>query len=189
MGLSSLRSERFDYVSREVDGYCLDVGCGKHNLFITNYYNGHGTGIDVFQYEGLKEDNIIKDATHFPFEDNVYNTVTLIANINHIPIGIRDIELAEIYRCTVPGGKIVVTMGHPLAEILVHKLVFLYDTLFGTNVDMDTERGMQEGESYFLTDKAIKGHLLKAQYQNIRKKYFLTQWGLNHLFVGYKRVE
>jgi hypothetical protein len=27
-GLSSLLSERFDYVADEVIGYCLDIGCG-----------------------------------------------------------------------------------------------------------------------------------------------------------------
>src|SRR3989344_2419293 len=29
--LSSLATERFDYVAREVRGKCLDIGCGKHN--------------------------------------------------------------------------------------------------------------------------------------------------------------
>ena len=28
-GLSSLASDRFRYVAREVRGYCLDVGCGR----------------------------------------------------------------------------------------------------------------------------------------------------------------
>ena len=36
-GLSSLASERFDYVSREVIGYCLDVGCGRYNRLVNDY--------------------------------------------------------------------------------------------------------------------------------------------------------
>ncbi len=50
--LSSLKSERFDYVSREVKGYCLDVGCGRGNRFVKEYLKGNGLGIDVFEYEG-----------------------------------------------------------------------------------------------------------------------------------------
>jgi hypothetical protein len=37
-GLSSLASERFDYVAAEVRGRSLDVGCGYGNRFITGYY-------------------------------------------------------------------------------------------------------------------------------------------------------
>ncbi len=47
-GLSSLATERFDYVRREVQGYCLDVGCGRHNRFVTEHLGGNGVGIDVF---------------------------------------------------------------------------------------------------------------------------------------------
>ena len=85
-----------------------------------------------------------------------------------------------------PGGKIIVTMGSAIAEILVHKVVWLSDKLFKTNVDMDTERGMEEEEEYYLTDREIRERLIKAGFRNIRKKYFFSQWGLNHLFVGEK---
>jgi hypothetical protein len=186
-GLSSLRSERFDYVAREVPGYCLDVGCGRHNLFVSKCLNGNGKGIDVFPYEGLTEENIVEDIAHFPFDDNSFAAITFIANINHIPKSMRDIELAEAYRCIKPSGNIIVTMGNPLAEILIHKVLFLYDKLFGTCHDMDSERGMHEEEEYYLNDSEIIERLSRAGFKNIIKKYFLTQWGLNHLFVGWKR--
>jgi SAM-dependent methyltransferase len=185
-GLSSLRTERFDYVSREVEGECLDVGCGKQNLFVKSILNGKGKGIDVFPYEGLTEENIVLDMTKFPFPDSSFQTVTFIANINHVPKPKRDAELSEAYRVLTPGGKIIVTMGSAIAEILVHKVVWLSDKLFKTNVDMDTERGMEEDEEYYLTDKEIIERLQRAGFKNIRKKYFLSQWGLNHLFVGEK---
>ncbi len=185
-GLSSLRTERFDYVSREVRGYCLDVGCGKQNLFISKVLNNNGKGIDVYKYEGLTDENIVTDMTKFPFENSSFKTVTFIANINHIPKPKRDAELAEAYRVLENGGNIVVTMGSAIAEILVHKVVWLSDKLFKTNVDMDTERGMEEDEEYYLTDKEIISRLKTAGFKNIRKKYFYTQWGLNHLFIGEK---
>ena len=141
-GLSSLVSERFDYVSREVTGYCLDVGCGRYNKFITENLNGNGKGIDVYPYEGLSEENIVEDISHFPFESCSFDSVVFIANLNHVPKSLRDIELSEAYRCLKTGGNIIVTMGNPLAEILVHKVIALYDRIFGTNYDVDSERGM-----------------------------------------------
>ncbi len=185
-GLSSLRSERFEHVARHVRGYCLDVGCGEHNLFINKRLQGNGKGIDVFPYAGLTEDNVVEDISHFPFEDCCFDSVTFIANINHIPEPMRDVELAEAYRCLAPSGNIVVTMGNPVAEILVHKYIFLQHKVFGTSYE-DTEKGMDEDERYYLTDAEIIERLTRAGFQDISKSHFLTQWGLNHLFVGWKR--
>jgi SAM-dependent methyltransferase len=185
-GLSSLASERYDYVGREIIGYCLDVGCGQHNRFVNEYLEGKGRGIDVYPYEGLTSEEIVKDITYFPFEDNIFDSVTFIANLNHVPRSIRDTELAEAYRVLKQGGNIIVTMGNPIAEILVHKLVAFYDRVFGTDYDIDAQRGMADEEEYFLTDMEIYNRLNKAGVLSIKKKYFLTQWGLNHLFVGWK---
>lgn len=185
-GLSSLRSERFDYVLKEAKIPCLDVGCGRENLFISKWMGGGGVGVDVFAYKGLKPENILKDLTHLPFDSGSFETVTFIANINHVPESLRDAELKEANRCLRAGGSIVVTMGNPIAEWLVHKVVFIYDLFFGTHFDMDSERGMHPEEKYFLLDGEIIERLKRAGFLNIKKKYFWTQWGLNHLFVGRK---
>ena len=185
-GLSSQASERFDYVAREVRGYCLDVGCGYHNRFVTEWLSGNGKGIDVFPYEGLGKEDIVTDMTHFPFEDASFDSITFIANLNHVPRSLRDRELAEAHRCLKPNGNIVVTMGNPLAEIAVHKVVATYDKWLGTHVDMDTERGMEEGEEYYLLDSEIVSRLRAAGFGKMVKKVFWTQWCLNHLWVGWK---
>lgn len=188
-GFSSLATERFDYVAREVNGHCLDVGCGRRNRFVKEFLSGKGQGIDVFPYEGLGPDELVENLTEFPFQDGTFDTVTFIANLNHVPRSQRDTELAEAYRCLRDGGNIVVTMGNPIAEILVHKVVWLYDKILKTKLDMDTERGMGEEEEYYLTTREIRGRLTRAGFVSIRKKYFLTQWGLNHLFVGWKNPD
>lgn len=185
-GLSSLKSERFDYVAREVKGYCLDVGCGRGNKFVKDYLNGKGVGIDVFKYEGLAEENIVQDITHFPFADNTFDSVTFIANLHHVPIPLRDLELAEAYRCLKPKGNIIVTVVNPVAGILVHKLVEFYSHIFDIKIDEDCDRGMHEEESYYVTHSEVVQRLQKAKFQNLTKKYFMTQWGLNHLVVGWK---
>ncbi len=185
-GLSSLQTERYDYVAKEVKGYCLDIGCGRNNRFINDFVKGNGVGIDVFKFEGLKDENIVKDMTKLPFQNGCFNTVTLIANINHISYSIRDKELKEIYRVVAKNGRIIVTMGNPIVEILVHKIVWAYNKFFKIKVDIDSERGMEFGEKYYLTDDEIIVLLTKAGFKNIKKKYFGTQWGLNHMFISTK---
>jgi SAM-dependent methyltransferase len=185
-GLSSLASERYYYAAEEVRGHCLDVGCGRFNRFVTEFLDGNGKGIDVFPYEGLTADHIVKDMSHFPFENGQFYSVTFLANINHVPRPMRDIELAESRRCLKPKGNIIVTMGNPLAEILVHKIVWLYDRYFGTNVDVDGQRGMRPEEQYYLLDGEIIDRLKKAGFVNIRKRFFFSQWCLNHMFIAEK---
>ncbi|MCD6406213.1 MAG: class I SAM-dependent methyltransferase [Planctomycetes bacterium] len=185
-GLSSLASERFGYVALFVGGECLDVGCGPHNRLVTEWLGGAGKGIDVFAYEGLTDEHIVEDITHFPFPDESFMTVTFIANLNHVPRPLRDVELAEAHRVLAPGGNIVVTMGNPVAEVLVHKVVAVYDRLFGTHHDMDSQRGMEEEEEYYLLDCEIRERLARAGFSDVRKKYFWTQWALNHLLEAAK---
>jgi len=185
-GLTSLASERYDYVARRVIGYCLDVGCGPYNRFITVFLHGYGCGIDVFPYEGLFHEHLLEDPTRFPFDDGQFDSATFIASLNHIPTSLRDAELAEAYRCLRAGGNIVVTSPNPFASILVHRVVHTYDRLFGTTYDIDTQRGMHVEETYYVTDREIHERLARAGFMRITKKYFRTQWCFNHLFIGWK---
>ncbi len=185
-GLSSLRSERFDYCANEVRGFCLDVGCGKHNWFVMHYLDGNGKGVDVYPYDGLSEEQIMDDPRNFPFEDEIFETVTFIANLNHIPEPTRDIELREAYRCLKPGGNIIVTMGNPIAEVLTHNVVWLYDRFLGTQYDVDNIRGMKEGESLYLRREEVFERLSRAGFSRITRKRFGTQWGLNSMYIGWK---
>jgi len=185
-GLSSLKSERFDYVAREVKGYCLDIGCGRGNKFVKEYLGGNGIGIDVFKYEGLTDENILKDPTKFPFNSETFATVTLIATLHHIPRSLRDAELAEAYRCLKKNGNIIVTVVNPLAGVLVHRLVHFYHKLLKKNIDEDCDRGIGEEESDFVGNSEVVERLTRAGFKLAENKYFLTQWGLNHLMVGKK---
>ena len=117
---------------------------------------------------------------------NSFESITFIANLCHIPESIRDQELGEAYRVLKPGGNIIATMGNPVAEVLTHKVVWFYDKVLKTNFDMDNQRGMSEEEAYYLLDGEILERLTRAGFKRIVKKFFWTQWGLNHLFVGWK---
>jgi SAM-dependent methyltransferase len=184
-GLSSLRTERFDYCASQIQGYCLDVGCGPENLFIKKHLNGYGRGIDNYCHDGLTQENVVEDLSRFPFEAETFDTVTFIACLNHVPKSMRDLELAEAYRCLKSGGNIIVTMGVPLAEILVHQAVRIYDRIFQTKQDLDW-RGLSEEEHYFLTEKEICTRLDRAGFIGTKKIRFGTQWGLNAMYVAWK---
>lgn len=185
-GLSSLASERYDYVCRYIVGYCLDVGCGPYNRLVTQFLAGNGKGIDVYPYPGLTEENVVTDIVSFPYDDASFSSVTFVANINHVPKFLRDRELAEGLRVLKPGGNIIVTMGRPWVEILVHKLVAFYDRGLGTKLDIDSQRGMSEDEDYYVTRQEITERLLRVGFRNIEIRLFWTQWGMNQLFVGWK---
>ena len=109
-----------------------------------------------------------------------------MANINHIPKPDRDVELAEAYRCLKPGGNIIIQTANPIASILAHLVTDLHDKIFGT-INADSERGMHEDETLFITESELKQRLLKAGFKEIKKKNFSTQWFLNSLYVGWKK--
>jgi len=186
MGLTCRQMERFYYVAGETGERCLDIGCGRHNRFIRTFKKERGVGVDVYHYEGLSKNEVVEDLTTFPFPDCSFDSVTFIANINHIPARDRDRELKEAFRCLKGDGNTVVTMGNPLAEIIIHWLAHLSDRVLGTRVDLDGERGMDDDEAYYLTDREIIARLERAGFGGIQKKYFITQWCLNHMFIGWK---
>lgn len=185
-GLSSLATDRFDFAAREIRGTCLDVGCGPGNRFIRHHLGGNGVGLDVFAYEGLDEQEIVKDLTSFPFPEASFASVTFIASLNHVPRQARDLELAEAYRVLKPKGNVIITMGNSLAEVLVHQLVACYDRLLKTSLDLDSQRGMSADEDFYLSRREIVDRLSKAGFQQLQRKPLWTQWGLNFIYSGEK---
>src|ERR1700690_2694335 len=81
-----------------IKGYLLDLGCGTNEL-VRKY--GNGTGIDVFQFGGA--DLIVPDTSKTPFADKTFDTVTVLAALNHIPN--RDQVLVEMKRILRDDGR------------------------------------------------------------------------------------
>ncbi|MDQ3386052.1 MAG: methyltransferase domain-containing protein [Actinomycetota bacterium] len=185
--LTSRSAERFDYAAREVIGYTLDLGCGPHEIFVRQYLGGNGLGIDVHPFDGLREEQIVEDPTHLPFEDSSFDSATLIATLHHIPPTKRDAELAEIHRILKPGGKLVVTQTVPLANMLVHGVTRLHAKLLGNQYDMDLLRTMDEEEEHYVTEVELTKRMRRAGFTNITRKRLATQWGLNRLFAAWKQ--
>lgn len=180
--IMSMEEERMSRVAKYCVGRVLDVGCGPQNKFIRNVYP-NGIGIDFFPYEGVEF--VHDDPTNLPFDDGSFDTLTLIAVGGHIPQNLREKEYKELARVLRPGGRLIMTEGEPITQYLHHKWVFLYDKIFGTNVDVDTERGMEEDEQYCMPHKEILRLFAESGLSFIKREKF--QWGLNNVFISEKK--
>lgn len=180
MGLTSLRDERMEIVAEEVAGYTLDIGCGRNNIFISNFVS-NGIGIDIYNYEGV--DNVVEDMTNLPFENETFDTVTMIAVGGHIPKSIRAKEFKEIARVLKTGGKLILTEGEPITQTICH-IYWEYASKLIGKVDMDNERGMEDDEEYCMPYNELMSYLNMPPLKFIKRKKFM--WGLNNVYVAKK---
>ncbi len=183
LGLTSLRDERMEEVAKEISGYTLDIGCGRNNLFIKNFIQ-NGIGIDVYEYEGV--DNVVKDMTKLPFDDETFDSVTLIAVGGHIPKKDRVAEFKEIARVLKYGGKLVLTEGEPITQTIGHIYREFSYKLMG-KVDMDNERGMEHDEEFCMPYDELIGYLNTPPLKFIKRRKFM--WGLNNIYIAKKIKE
>jgi len=180
--IMSMEEERMLRVAKYCIGRVLDVGCGPHNKFIRNVYS-NGVGIDFFPYEGVEF--VYDDPTKLPFDDASFDSISLIAVGGHIPKHLRKKEFSEFARILRQGGRLIMTEGELITQYLHHKWVFFYDKIFGTNIDVDSEREMEEGEEYCMSHNEILSLFAENGLTHMKTEKF--QWGLNNVFVAEKR--
>lgn len=151
-----------------VRGRLLDLACGYNNL---SRAHGCGLGADVFPWEGI--DIRIGDAARLPFRDGSFDTVSVVAALNHIPN--REAALLAAMRVLRPGGLFLATMIGPWTGRLAH-LIFHQD---------ETQRGgMRPGEVHGIGRPAMRALLQRAGFELVREIPF--QLGLNRLYVARK---
>jgi len=176
LGFTSLRQERFNICLKYVQGRVLDIGCSS-NQFIQIYKNKSRTdslGVDTYKWEGA---DIVCDTTKLPFKNNTFDTVTIIASLNHIPK--REKVLKEAYRVLRPNGHILVTMINPIISRISH-------TIVRKRFDFDQKgRGkMKKGEVFGFWPKEVISYLSCTGFREIKKIPFI--YGLNNLYIGKK---
>ena len=166
LGWTTLERERLDAVLPHVQGNLLDIGAGPNTL--VNEY-GHGTGVDVFDWGGGVV--VIEDSAKLPFPDQMFDTVTFVASLNHIPN--REQALAEARRVMSPGGRLIITMIGPVLGGVGHA-VWWYSE--------DKKRGgMKPGETGGISTRRLVRMCRNAGFRLIRHERFV--YGMNNLYL------
>lgn len=166
VGLTSLHRERWSIVRHYARGLVLDVGCGG-NEFIREYM-GAGYGVDPHFHERA---DVAADGAALPFRNDVFDAVTFIACLNHIPN--RREACNEAWRVLRPGGRLIITMLTPIVGWLNHRLLFW--------LSEDNKRDKVSGEIDGMKAGYIRRLGAEADFVFLLHQPFF--YGLNHLFL------
>ncbi len=157
-----------------IEGKFLDIGCGANE--IVRSYSGEGIGVDVYQWGDV--DIIVENTAELPFKNKTFDTVSIVAALNHIPNRVE--VLIEAKRLLKDSGKLIVTMLPPKISRVWHGIRKPWD------VDQ-SERGMKEGEVYGMTEDNLGKLLSETGFEiEFNKKFML---GINNLTIAKKKSE
>lgn len=163
-----LATKRHSIVMPFIRGRLLDIGCGVNTL-VRAY--GNGVGVDVYDWGDV--DYVVTDSSHLPFPDLAFNTITIIAALNHIPN--REGVLTECRRLLTPEGKLIITMLSPKISWTWHLLRSRWDA-------DQRKRGMKGGEIYGISKKGVLDLAQRQGFRMILNKRFML--GLNSLYIS-----
>ncbi len=167
---AAFKRSRHQATARFLDGRVLDVGCGQNEL-IRNY-SGSGIGVDVFPWRGA---DLLCDTESLPFSDETFDTVTMVASLNHI-VDRRSV-LAEANRVLKRDGRLLVTMIDPIVGVAAHCL--------GGRHEESKIRGKSKGERSGLWRREVVALLKESGYSLER----IVRFGLlklNALYISRK---
>ena len=175
LGLTPIDEERVTMALRHCRGMLLDIGCGTNDLARAyRARQGSAIGVDVHPWPGA---DVVCDTTRLPFPDRHFDTVVMLACLNHVPRSKRSKVLQEASRVLKDDGQLLITMINPVVGVVVHAIRRRYDP-------DQLERGMGEEEEKGLWDKEVKELLAKAHLRLTETIPFV--FGLNRLYVAEK---
>jgi SAM-dependent methyltransferase len=167
----ALYAWRVKTVLPHLRGHALDIGCGT-NVLMKRY--GNGIGVDVFQFGGA--DLIVENTSALPFSDGEFDTICIIAALNHIPY--REKVLTEAYRLLKPGGRIIITMIPNAMSRIWHFVRSPWDR-------DQHERGMEHDEVYGLSQHEVRTLLTQASFEVTQEIPFMLY--LNTMTIAEKK--
>lgn len=153
-----------------IQGRLLDIGCGTNRL-VRRY--GNGIGVDVYDWGDV--DQVVEDTARLPFDNASFDTITIIAALNHIPNRLD--VLKEAHRLLRDSGVLITTMIPPRISTVWHFLRKPWD-------DDQTERGMKPGEVFGISRADMRRLLDESGFRPILECRFMCR--LNQLIVAKK---
>jgi SAM-dependent methyltransferase len=117
--LADLRAQRANKLIPAAlrTGRILDIGCGTYPYFLAHTSFAEKFAIDQLPLpsqtaSALKIESFTLDLEikpHLPFEDGFFESVTLLAVVEHLDPSLMAILFKEIYRVLKPGGMVILT--------------------------------------------------------------------------------
>ena len=172
LSLTPIDEERVAMALGRCRGLLLDIGCGTNEL-VRGYRSRQGMaiGVDIYPWPGA---DVVCDTTSLPFPDRFFDTVAMLACLNHIPRSKRSQVLQEARRALKDEGQLLITMINPVIGFVVHAIRRRYD------LDQ-LERGIGEEEAKGLWDREVKELLAESRLHLTETIPFV--FGLNCLYV------
>jgi ubiquinone/menaquinone biosynthesis C-methylase UbiE len=172
LGLTPIDEERVAMALGRCRGLLLDIGCGTNEL-ARRYRSRQGMaiGVDIHPWPGT---DVVCDTTRLPFPDGHFDTVLMLACLNHVPQSKRIQVLQEARRVLKGEGQLLITMINPVVGFFSHPIRRRYD------LDQ-LERGIGEEEAKGLWEKEVKALLAKSSLRLTETIPFV--FGLNCLYV------
>lgn len=172
---------RFKKISKYIpkNSVVLDLGCGFNGNFL-KYVDkkiSKGIGIDISVNKKISGSKI-KLSEHnlnlkFPFSDNSFDTVTSLANLEHL-VNPKE-NLREICRVLKPGGVLLLTApstyNKPVLEFLAYKLKLI------------SKEEIRDHKNYF-DKKTLLDYCKQAGFSSVNHEYF--QLFLNNFILAQK---
>lgn len=153
----------------------LDVGCHEGELFRQLEDRvGDGVGVDPLLAEPISTPGyrllpgVFPDA--LPADSELFDAITLLAVLEHIPTGQQTALVGELYTHLKPGGVVVLTVPAPFVD---HILALLRA--------LRLIHGMSLEEHYGFEPAQVPALFADGGFDLEASRTF--QFGLNHLFV------
>jgi SAM-dependent methyltransferase len=151
-------------------GRILDIGCGATPFFLMNTDFEKKFGIDPAVDTNLADKNLtlrhhdIEQNIQLPFEDDLFDVVTMLAVFEHIKLDQLKPLLQEIHRVLKPEGRYILTTPSPWGNVLLWFMA-RFRLVSPTEID-EHEDGYHQ--------KTIINYLVQAHFkkENIRAGYF-----------------
>jgi ubiquinone/menaquinone biosynthesis C-methylase UbiE len=178
LGLTPIDAERTAMALARCHGLLLDIGCGMNEL--SRHYRSMqkmAVGVDVYPWPGT---DVVCDTTRLPFPDAFFDTVTMLACLNHIPFSKRNQVLQEARRVLREKGQLLITMINPVVGFVAHTIRHRYDP-------DQLERGMGEEEDNGLWEREVKALLTRNGFRFVDAVPFV--FGLNCLYIADKSTK
>tara|TARA_Y100000310_G_scaffold210775_1_gene211387 strand:+ start:3136 stop:3738 length:603 start_codon:yes stop_codon:yes gene_type:complete len=100
-------------------GRILDIGCGKFPLFLSKVDFREKHGVDYLPPIKSKEFKLKQldlSQSKLPYKENYFDTVTMLAVLEHLDPERNPKLIKEVYRTLKPGKRLILTTPSPLGN-------------------------------------------------------------------------